>query len=489
MQVIKNYFYNVSYQLLTVWVPLVTLTYLAHVLGKEGIGVQSWTNSIASYFVLLGTLGITLYGQREIAFVRESDEKRSVVFWQIQGLHFMVSIIACILYVASILILVASGNKYGEYQVQLYLQGILIIAGAFDISWFFMGLEDFKKTVVRNSVIKMAMVLAIFTLIKNQTDLNKYILLLGLTQFLGNLTLWAFLPSMVFKPGWKTLFGSGVRKHLVPTVSLFIPTIATQIYLQLNKTMLPVLQAGQTDLAGFYDSADKIVKVALSVVTAVGLVMMPRIANFVSKEDFSQVKKSIKLSMRIVTAISVPLVFGLIAISNNFTNWFMGSEFHPTSIAMVILAPMILFIGWSNVVGTQYLVPTMRNRDFALSVSLGAVANIVMNFIFIPLWGLNGAAFATVLSEMLVAGIQMWMVRDVFKINHLLQGTWKSVIPGVLMYLTIFMTNLLNFSGWVETVQQIIVGSISYAIYWFAFNRDIVGILYKRVKRNRLYNE
>ena len=108
MQVIKNYFYNVSYQLLTVWVPLVTLTYLAHVLGKEGIGVQSWTNSIASYFVLLGTLGITLYGQREIAFVRESDEKRSVVFWQIQGLHFMVSIIACILYVASILILVAS---------------------------------------------------------------------------------------------------------------------------------------------------------------------------------------------------------------------------------------------------------------------------------------------------------------------------------------------------------------------------------------------
>src|SRR5699024_10635068 len=178
-----------------------------------------------------------------------------------------------------------------------------IVSGLLDISWYFMGLEDFRKTVIRNSLVKIAMVILIFLVVKSPDDVNNYILLLALTQVAGNITMWFYIPGQVKFPKYKTL---EFKRHMLPTLGLFMPTIATQIYLQLNKSMLPLFQPDSIGLSAFYENADKIIKVSLALVTALGTVMLPRVANYFSKGNLAAVNKAIYKSMDFVTALSVP---------------------------------------------------------------------------------------------------------------------------------------------------------------------------------------
>ena len=94
----KNYIYNMIYQALTLILPLVTTPYLSRVLGSEPIGIYSYTYSIVSYFLLFGSLGVNLYGQREIAYVSEDKKKRKKVFWEITTCRFVTMFIAIIIY-------------------------------------------------------------------------------------------------------------------------------------------------------------------------------------------------------------------------------------------------------------------------------------------------------------------------------------------------------------------------------------------------------
>ena len=79
----KNYLYNVSYQILVMILPIITTPYVSRVLGAENIGIYSYTLSITTFFILFGSLGIALYGQREIAYLQEDKKRYSITFWEI----------------------------------------------------------------------------------------------------------------------------------------------------------------------------------------------------------------------------------------------------------------------------------------------------------------------------------------------------------------------------------------------------------------------
>lgn len=97
MKVLKNFFYNMTYQVLLIILPLVTMPYVSRVLGPDGLGKYSYTNSIMSYFVLLGSLGISLYGSRQVAYVQDSKENRSKVFWDVAILKIVTTVISILL--------------------------------------------------------------------------------------------------------------------------------------------------------------------------------------------------------------------------------------------------------------------------------------------------------------------------------------------------------------------------------------------------------
>lgn len=95
----KNIIYNIGYQVLSFIVPTITAPYISRVLGAGGMGLYSYTFSIAHYFVLLCMLGVLNYGNREIAMAKDK-ESMSNKFWTIYSnqlfLGFYLS--SCILF-------------------------------------------------------------------------------------------------------------------------------------------------------------------------------------------------------------------------------------------------------------------------------------------------------------------------------------------------------------------------------------------------------
>ena len=295
----KNYIYNLLYQILKVLLPVITTPYISRVLGAKNIGIYSYTLSISAVFILFGSLGIELYGQREIAYQQDETEKYSKTFWEILIFRFISMTFSLLVFYFAF---VYTNNVYSTYYKILMFE---IIGNMFDISWFFQGLEEFKKTVSRNFLVKIISVACIFMFVKTKNDLSIYFLIYVFSLLLGNLSLWFYLPKYLTKV--KKL---NIIKHLKPTLLLFIPQIAMQIYTILDKTMLGTIIADKSEV-GYYDQSQKIIKTLLALVTSLGIVMMPRIASTFAKKDNEKIKKYLSKSFSLTFCISIPMIFGI----------------------------------------------------------------------------------------------------------------------------------------------------------------------------------
>lgn len=469
MKVIKNYLYNAGYQILLMLVPLITVPYISRVLGAYGSGVNAYTNSFVTFFYLAGQLGIMLYGNRQIAYFQNDKLHRSIEFWSIICLQLITSSIAFICYILIIPMLKPS------FQKCYFFQSLWIISTGIDISWYFMGIEDFKKTVVRNTIVKLFTIICIFIFVRSSRDLGKYILLLGIAQIGGSLTLWPYLKGSVEKVSISHL---SPFKHFWPALMLFIPTITSQVYLVINRLMLGKMST-QTEL-GQFDYSDKIVKLILALVTASGTVMLPHMANKYAKKDFKGITRSLYNSFDFVTALSTPLMFGIMAISEKFAPWFLGNQYEHTGKIILSEAPIIFIISWSVVSGMQYLIPIKKVHEYTISVIIGSIINVIANLILIRLYSAIGAAIATVISETVITTMQIYFMKDRIKVRKLFVGIWKYFVGGVIMFLAVKFLNVhLEFNIF-SFVFEVVVGVVVYIICLFLFKAQILNQL-KRI--------
>ncbi len=472
MKVIKNYLYNAGYQILNMIIPLITVPYISRVLGAHDVGINEYTNSWVTFFFLMGQMGITLYGNREVAYHRDDLYKRSQTFWGVEALQLLTVSSAFVLYLVAVFLFSTTFKEF------FLLQAIWIIATGVDISWYFMGLEEFRITVVRNTLVKIASLILIFTVVKTSNDLGKYILILGASQLVGNLTLWPYLRGNIV---WVSIKKWHPFKHFYPSLLLFIPTITTQVYLVLNRLMLGRMST-QADLGNF-GQADKIVKFVLAVVTATGTVMLPHVANKFAKGDIKGVRNSLYSSFNFVSAIAIPMMFGLMAIAKKFGPWFLGREFVLAGSVIFLEAPIILLIAWSNVTGTQYLMPVNRVKEYTTSVTIGALSNVIFNFVLIGKYGANGAAIATVGSEFLVTTSQLWMIHSTISRRKLFRETWKYLFCGMVMFIVVNrICSVINMTV-ANLILEVVVGAIIYLLGLILTKASILDEAQKLLKK------
>lgn len=410
-----------GYQVFILLLPILTIPYVSRVLGPTGIGINAFTNSIVQYFVLFGTLGMTMYGNREVAYQRDQPKKLSNLFWELSLLRFITTVIATMVYIAFIIL-------SGEYQLFYLIQGLFLVANAVDVSWFFQGLEEFRITVLRNTLVKIVSLISIFVLVRTRDDLWLYVLILSGSQVLGNLTLLPYLKRYITWPHWS---GLTLKRHFRPTIEMFVPQIATQVYLQLNKTMLGALIGVQA--SGFYDNSDKIVKIILAVVTATGTVLLPHSAHSYSQGRYDIIETSLDRSMHFILLLAFPLATGLAGVAPLFAHVFFGKGFSPVADLLIIESIVIVLVGISNAVGVQYLLPTDQLKTFTTSVIFGALVNIVLNLPLILLFQSDGAMVATVLSELLVTVYQLIKVRQQIDVFKLFREVWKYAFSAFVM--------------------------------------------------------
>lgn len=306
---------------------------------------------------------------------------------------------------------------------------------------------------------------------KSEGDLTNYILILSLSLLIGNVTLFPSLQRYISRPIIKEL---RIWQHFRPALLLFIPQVATQIYLVVNKTMLGSMTSVQS--AGYFDQSDKMIKMVLAIVTATGTVMLPHVASAFANKEYRRILRYLYKSFDFVTVVSVPMAFGLAAISPKFVPLFFSSRFIEVTPLMMIESIVILLIAWSNVIGTQYLLPTKQVKLYTNSVVWGAVVNIIANIPLIIWWGAMGTALATVLSELIVTGYQVLAIREQVNYKQLFLETPKYLASGLLMFTSILGLNKFLSVSWFSLFIEIFVGILVYCVLLIAFRAKIVNI-------------
>ena len=337
-----------------------------------------------------------------------------------------------------------------------------LLGNMIDISWFFQGLEEFRKTVSRNLIVKTISLICIFLFVKTKNDLSIYFIIYVLSILIGNLSLWLYMPKFIKKVDFKSL---NIKRHLKPTIALFIPQIAIQVYTVLDRTMIGILIPNKEEV-GFYTQGEKIIKLLQTIVGAMGIVMLPRIASKYSEKDNKAIKIYLNKSFNLTFLISFPIIFGLLLISDSFVPIFFGPGYDKVSVIMKVICPIILFVGLSGTIGYQYLLPTKKQKDYTISVIIGAGINFIINILLIPRYGAIGAAIGTVIAEFTVAAYQIIRTKDFFDYSKIFKNNIKYVIGSAIMYILCYIMNVnIGLKGMKELTIDVIIGVIIYFIF------------------------
>lgn len=463
----KNFIYNLVYQVLIIVLPLLTTPYISRVLGAERIGVYSYAYSVASYFVMFAMLGLNNYGNREIAFCRDDRSKLSKEFLSIYFMQLIFSSIAIIAYIIFLLI-----NRDSSLISIIML--VYVISAAFDVNWFFFGLEKFKITVTRNLAVKIITIILIFAFVHGQGDLYKYALILILGTLVSNLVIWPFVFQEVewYRPSLKE-----VLVHVKPNLILFVPVIAVSLYKIMDKVMLGIL--ANYEEVGFYECAEKVLAVPNCAISALGTVMLPRMANLVGKGDAAQGKRYYENSLMFAVFVSTPLSLGFIAIADIFVPFFYGQGYETCIYLFYALMPSCVFMAVANVIRTQYFIPRERDKEYIISLILGACVNVVSNSIMIPRLKSMGAAIGTLLAEATVCLYQVACVRKETKTCSILGKSVGFIIIGVIMVIVVHSVPVILNSTILTLALKVCLGGIAYlagsALYFFLFCRSTLS--------------
>ena len=449
-----NYFYNMLYQVLTLIIPIITAPYLARTLQATANGINNYTSSIVYWFTLIGMLGITLYGNKEIAKVRDNKEKLSKKFWEIFTLQFLSNLISLITFY------VIFGIANVDYKTILLIQGLSIFSVMFDVSWFYYGMENIKRVTLRNIVIKILSVVSIFIFIKNPEDLALYVFLSVGFSILGQLILWIDLRHYIL---FKKVHLKDAISHLKPSILLFVPQIAISIYSTLDKTMLGMIVSDVAEV-GFYSKAQQFVNMFLFVITSIGTVMMPRIVHLNANNQKKEGLRYVNNAFDLVMLLAFPMAFGLAAIAPYFINWFLTPEFAKTSDLMMILCSMIIASSLTNVLGIQLLIPMEKTKQYTKSVVISAIVNFVSNLFLIRYFNSYGAAFSTIIAEYLVLIIQMFYTRKYIKFKNKIIPALKYMLFSVIMFFAMILVGKKFGISFITNLIQFAVGVIIYLI-------------------------
>jgi flippase wzx len=396
-------------------------------------------------------LGVAVYGTKQIAAASDVNS----TFWNIYAIQLIASLLALIAYVIAV---ISIPNMGGVIPIIL---GVVLFSKMIDISWLFAGKEDFKKITLRNTVVKLSGVISIFTLVKSSEDLYLYVFLIVLFDFLGQFVMWVPAKKFIKRPSFNK---KTIKKNLHPIVLLFLPQVAISLYVVLDKTLLGIL--GSYSDVGIYEQGQKLTSILITVVSSLGAVMLPRVANLLSEKKEKEAQNMVRFSFILYNLIIFPMIFGLIAVNEVFVKLFLGENFQDVKYVLYIVVFNIMFIGWTNILGYQVLVARNKNKEFMLSTTIPAFVSVVVNIVVIPFFGYIGASMTSVVVEILVFAIQWYYSRNIINKNLLFNiDLIKIISASLLMFVAIMLCKyMLGLEGIIGLLIYIGVGGITYVI-------------------------
>ena len=409
----KNYTYNLIYQVMTLLTPFITTPYLSRVLGPDGTGIQSYTNSVVQYFAIAAALGTASYGQREIAMHRDDREALNRLFWEIELLCAGMTAVCLVFWLG----VIGCSKEYAPYYAAL---SMTLIAVAFDISWFFGGLEEYGLIVLRNMAVKCVGIVLLFLFIRTKNDLLLYV----------------------------------------------------------------ALTDGDKSQNGYYEYATGFVNMSKILIMSFNAVMSARMSYLFGAGKLDEVRERLRGSLDFVLLLAIPITLGLSGIAAGFVPWFLGDAYLPVIPLMYVCAPLVLVVGLSDCLGSQILTPAGLRAQSGRAIVGGAVVNFILNLILIPKFQSYGAAAASVAAECFITLLYLRLGKGFVTLPLLWKYSWRRLIAGVCMFISVAVLGRTLVKLWgyspAVTFLQIGAGAVVYGMILLVL-RD--PFIWKQVER------
>lgn len=450
VRILNNVFYNGAVQASSILLNLLLMPYITRILGKDALGINSFGQAIAGYFVLLGNLGITIYGAKAIAERRDDKESKQQKFAECVTYQFFFNVIAILLYNAWV-------GLQGDNIYILF--NIIILTSMTDLSWAYTGMERFDLIAVRNLIIKIVGTLLVFLFVKGQEDLSLFIVIQQGILLISNVVFWLELDKLEINPRFSSLSLS-LKHTFRPAIFVFVPSVFTSLYLSLNKVMLGYLSS--IDEVAIYDYPNRLVRIGITFIGILGTVMMPRLAYLRHNQLQNEYQDKVKNLFRYSLLVSVPAFFLLELVAVPLCNIFFPEAFEGADRVVKIVAPTLITSGFSLYV---IYVSLDRMNTFLNCVAIGALASLIFNILLMPKYGAMGAAFSLLATEMIVHILLFYYLRSICSLKWLFCYLFKVVVICMSIYILLVIA-----LGEVLSLQEMYVSILSYgSLYGLCF--------------------
>lgn len=462
-----NLFYNIILNISKIIFPLITAPYVSRVLEPDGVGLVNFASTYANYFALFAALGIPMYAVREISKIREDIKAQEKFASEIFSLSFLTTGICTAIFVITVF---AIPQLCSNYLIFL-ISGLCLYFVPFAIDWFYQGREEFGYITFRSLILRIFSIVFLFLLVKNKDDLIYYVLINGISQVLN--IAWNYIK--LYKTGIRLHFTLSGKRHMKPLLILFTSSIAISIYTILDTLMLGFMS--DYTQVGYYNNASNLTKLLLPVTTSLAAVAMPRLSYYTQTSDWVNIKNLLNKSLSIVSFLSFPVAFGVMAIAPTFVPLFFGDLFQGAVIPLQIVVGIVIAISFNNLMGVQILVGLGHDKLFLYAVLVGTFSNFACNLLLIPYCGAIGAAISSVLAETLILIVEVVMV---YRLTPIRFNNLKEVITSAIIALGFFpieygLSHLI--SGWWLVFAFVIAGSIYYIIMQYFLKNSSLSII------------
>ena len=451
-----NYVFNLANKLTSLVIPLIVTPYITRVFSSDRLGIYTYTNTVASYFVTFTLMGISMYGSKQISLKRHDDIASNDEYATLLTVQLLNTALAMLAYFLYVTFFVSSNQDI--YWIQM----LYVISAGFDMTWFLSGLERFREIAMRNVIVNLLSAVLIFIFVHTEVDLGIYTLIKVGTIFVSQLII--FVPVFL-KQQFYLVNVKQIKLAYQGLFLLFIPVLADTLFQTMDKVMLGIYASYAA--VGLYYSSRMITDIPQTVITSLNIVLFPRVTHLLSRGKRAEAEKLFYQSFTLVIALSIATAFGISAIAKDFVGFFFGTSYESVADYVPGLSLYICLAAWSGTIRYQYLIPHSMERVYVVAIVVGSGLNLILNVFLIPYFGVYGSITATIISELSICIYQTYPIRKEIPLKGLLSYVFIFGGLSYFMYIAIGWLRLFllgRFTIFLLLVSEILFGVLIFAI-------------------------
>lgn len=473
--VVTNSIFYTAYKVLNVFFPLITSAYIARVLLSSGVGQVSYAQNIATYFTSLAVLGLPTYGTREIAKVRDNQSEQNKVFSELFSINFISTTICCIGYLGLILCI----GRFRDNLTLYLVTGLAILLNYFNVDWLYQGREEYKYISIRSITIKTISTFLIFLIVRDKGDIIRYAFIHCFILAGNNLLNIIGLFSRVKL----SIKGIEIRKHLKPLFVLFLSSIAIELYTLFDTTMLGFYCSD--DDVGYYTYAMRVSKIIVAILVSIFAVLLPRLSILNYTDDKNTYSDILSKSLKIMGFVTMPCAIGLLLVSPQIIPILFGNDFLPAIPTLRILSMLAIPVSFNTFIGGIVFISRGMEKERLFAVCICAISNLAMNAVMIPLWAQDGAAIASLISEILVCVVEYLFLKKTMRVVFGARELLWVVLASFVMIIAVLSVQMIDISIFFKLALSVITGASVFLIFNLIVKNQTLFLMLSKMMPNR----